>query len=127
MEAMQNNDQSALIKELSIPLFNSKGWMKLVGVLMIIYGALVALTIVGILVAWLPIWMGVLLFQAANAIEEAQLSGQKEALVKSMDKIKTYFTVTGILTLIGLILGVLGFIGGIMGGIMSAGMHNGMM
>ena len=45
------------------PLVNGSLWMKLAAVLMIIAGALQALTIIGILWAWVPIWMGVLLFR----------------------------------------------------------------
>ena len=91
------------IKTLSGTLYAGKGWMKLVGVMMIIYGALAVLTIVGILFAWLPIWMGVLLFQSAGAIERAYLAEDEVALQLSLAKLKTYFTITGVLTLIGLV------------------------
>ena len=125
MEAEQPND---LIKSLSLPLYQSRGWMKLLGVLMILYGAIVALSIVGIIVAWLPIWLGVLLFQAASSAEEAQINDNPEALLAAMKRLKTYFTVMGVLTLIGLLFGVLGFflrVGGMMlegGGHMRWGM-----
>ena len=46
-----NVDQSNLIKEVSTPVYQSRGWMKLIGVLMIIGGVLYALTIVGIIIA----------------------------------------------------------------------------
>ena len=35
-----NSDQSNLIKEVSIPIFQARGWMKLLGVLSIIGGVL---------------------------------------------------------------------------------------
>ena len=54
-----NTDQSNLIKEVSFPIYQSRGWMKLIGVLLIIGGVLYTLTIIGIIIAWLPIWMGV--------------------------------------------------------------------
>lgn len=100
------------IRMLSSALYQAKFWMKLIGVLMIIYGVFAALTIVGIIIAWLPIWMGVLLFQAANAVEQAYLTEDENALFTSLTKIKTYFTIMGILTLIGLLFGVVGFFGG---------------
>ena len=43
------------------PLHDAAGWMKLIGTLAIIQGVLLALTIVGLIIAWLPIWLGVLL------------------------------------------------------------------
>ena len=59
---------NGIIKEISLPIYQSKGWMKLIGVLSIVWGVLSALTIVGLLIAWLPIWMGVVLYQSASAI-----------------------------------------------------------
>jgi len=70
----------------------------------IIGGIIAAFTIVGIIICWLPIWMGVLLFKAGNAIEEAQYTGSREKLEFSLGQLKTYFTINGVLTLIGLII-----------------------
>lgn len=113
MEATQSNDR--LVQDLSLPLAQSKGWMKLLGVMMIIYGIMIALSLVGLIIAWLPIWIGVLLFQAASAVEQAQLEGEAEALLRALGKLKTYFTITGVLMLIGIILGVTGFLLSIFG------------
>ncbi|WKE65799.1 DUF5362 domain-containing protein [Gallaecimonas kandeliae] len=95
-------EQSELVSRLSLPLFQARGWLRLVGVMAIIGGVAQALSIVGLLVAWLPIWMGVLLFQSAGALEGAQL-GSEQAMQDAMAKLKTYFTIMGILTLIGII------------------------
>lgn len=91
------------IKELSLPIYSAKGWMKFLGVMYIISGALVALSIIGIVVAWIPIWIGVLLFQSASAVERANTSGEQDALMQSLGKIKTYFVINGVLMLIALI------------------------
>lgn len=103
----------ALIRRLNTPLYGAKGWMKFLAVLMIIYGVLTALTIVGLLVAWLPVWMGVLLWQAAGAAEEAQSSGDTERFLQAQMKLKTYFVLSGVVALILLILFVAQF--GLMG------------
>jgi len=125
METTQNNE-SAIVRELSLPLSQGKGWMKLVGVLAIISGIFTAITIVGLVVAWLPIWMGVLLFQSASAIEQAQMAGDKGAMVQSMNKLKTYFTIMGILTLIWIVFSALAFVGGMAGSIMGMGEMQGL-
>jgi len=102
-----------VVREVSAPLFAAKGWMKFLGVLMIIYGVLMAISIVGIIVCWLPIWIGVLLFQSAGAIESAQASGSKMELYGALSKLKTYFTIYGILALIGIVFFVIMmFVGG---------------
>jgi hypothetical protein len=92
-----------LVQELSMPIFQARGWLKFLGVLSIISGVGSALSIVGILFAWLPIWMGVLMFQAGSAIESAGQFGDKFAFLRSMGGLKTYFMLQGILTLLGIV------------------------
>lgn len=118
-------EENSLIKTLSLPLYQSKGWMKLIGVMMILYGLLVALSIIGIIVAWLPIWMGILLFQAASAAEDAQAKESPEDLLNALNRLRTYFTIMGVLTLIGLIFAFLGFFTGMGGMFIGAGGHMG--
>ncbi len=113
----QSGGDVQFVREVSAPLYAARGWMKLVGVLMIIYGALMALTIVGIIVCWLPIWIGVLLLRAASSAEMAQVSGDKFQLVESMTKLKTYFTIYGILALVGLIAAAIALMVGGLGAI----------
>ena len=105
-----NDDRSALVRDLSMPLAAGKGWMKFLGIMFIIQGVFTALTIVGILIAWLPIWLGILLNQSATAIERAQTSGDEGAMRMSLDKLRTFFAIQGVLMLIGIIMGILGVI-----------------
>lgn len=113
------NQRNPMLMMLINPLYQSKMWIKLLGIMTIIYGALMALTIVGIIIAWLPIWIGVTLFQASTAIEEAYMTQNQGAFLKALNKIKTYFTITGVLVLIGLIfMGIAFLFGGI--GLLSA-------
>ncbi|MFH1688088.1 MAG: DUF5362 family protein [bacterium] len=96
-------DEKVIVQELSAPIFQSKGWLKLLGVVMILQGVLTALTIVGIIFCWLPIWMGILLMQAAGSVESAQISGDKTQLVETLKRLKTYFVINGVLMLLGLL------------------------
>ncbi len=96
-------DEQQLVREVSAPLFAAKGWMKFLGVLMIVYGVFAAITVVGLIICWLPIWIGVLLFQTASTVEAAKASGSKMELYGAMSKLKTYFTIYGVLALIGII------------------------
>jgi hypothetical protein len=104
------DDRSALVRDLSLPLASGKGWVKFVGIINIISGALTALTIVGILWAWIPIWMGVLLVQTGSAIERAQMAGDESALRMALDKLRVYFIIQGVMLIIGLALMVLAFV-----------------
>jgi hypothetical protein len=115
--SVQSGGEQQIIREVAAPLFAAKGWMKFLGVLMIIYGVMIALSIVGIIICWLPIWIGVLLFQAAGATESAEASGSKMELYAALSKLKTYFTIYGILALIGIIFFVIAIFTGMLAGI----------
>ncbi|MCX5801601.1 MAG: DUF5362 family protein [Candidatus Eisenbacteria bacterium] len=110
-------DGAVSVREISLPIYESKGWIKFIGVLSIIQGLAAALTVVGIVIAWLPIWVGVLLMQCASSIERARTSGDKASLVRALDKLRTYFAIQGILTLVSLIVVVVAFSMGVLGAI----------
>jgi len=112
-----NTDQSNLIKEVSTPVYQARGWMKLIGVLMIIGGVLYAITIVGIIIAWLPIWMGVVLYQAGSSSEQAYFNGDKFSFIRSLTQLKLYFTIMGIMTLIGIIFSGIMIVAFLVGGL----------
>lgn len=114
----EGNQRNPMLMMLINPLYQGKMWIKLLGVMSIIYGVISVLTIFGIIIAWLPIWIGVTLFQAATAIEEAYLTQNQGTFLKALNKLKTYFTITGVLVLIGLILGGLGLVFGGLGFLM---------
>jgi hypothetical protein len=110
-------DSAVSIREISLPIFQSKGWIKFIGILSIIQGIVAALTLVGLIIAWLPIWIGVLLMQSASAIERARIRGDKASLLSSLEKLRTYFTIQGILTLLTLIAAAIAFAMGVLGAI----------
>ena len=95
--------ENQMIQQLSLPIYQARGWLKFLGVLSIISGVGSALSIVGIIFAWLPIWMGVLMFQAGSSIESAGSFGDRFAFLRSLGSLKTYFILQGVLTLLGLV------------------------
>lgn len=98
------------VKALSLPLYEAKGWMRLLGVLSIISGIFSIFTIWGILVCWIPIWVGIILMKAAGAVEIAHHSNDRTQFIACLCQLRTYFTLQGVLMLIGIIVGVIGFI-----------------
>ena len=103
-------DQAYLIREVGMPLYQSKGWLKLLGILSIVQGILAAITIFGIIFAWLPIWLGVLLYQASTTVERAEMNGDKRTFIETMSKLKLYFTIQGVFTLISIVIAIFSFI-----------------
>jgi hypothetical protein len=98
-----NTGENEIVREISMPIYQSRGWLKFLGILMIITGIPSIFVLVGIL----PIWQGVLLYQAASSIETAGATGQKYALLSSLGNIKTYFVLNGVLMLVGIIIALL--------------------
>ena len=92
------------------PLHDAAGWMKLIGTLGIIYGVLIALTIIGLIFAWLPIWMGVLLRRAAEESRAAAAAGDEARAIEATRSLGTIFKVQGVLILIGLVIWAVGII-----------------
>lgn len=88
------------IKHIAVDM---SGWLKFLGIFLIIYGGLAALTIIGIIIAWLPIWMGVLLYSAGKKANDANYTNNSMYLVEMMRKFKTFFIIQGVLLIIGLV------------------------
>lgn len=97
-----------LIKSVSSPLYGARGWIKLLAVVSLIYGILMAISIFGLIIAWLPIWLGVLLWQSTGALEQAYLAGDTERFIYAQKKLATWFTIMGIMLLLQLLLMMVG-------------------
>lgn len=99
---MDNNNlqEQNLIREVSFSLTRYAGWMKFLGIAAIIYGVMTAFSIIGIIVAWLPIWMGYLLVKAAGKAKTATTYGDRYALEEAMQNIGNYFIINGIVLII---------------------------
>ena len=62
------NMEPASIREVANPLIQNTRWTRILGIMCIVIGALLCLGIWPVLVAWLPIWAGVVLIQAAGCL-----------------------------------------------------------
>ncbi len=96
-----------------------KGWLKFLGIVSIVGGAAYALTLIGIIIAWLPIWLGILLLQAGNAGDRFVESGTVRDLKEHLSKMKLYFKIYGIVTIITFVLVIIFFIIALIAGIAS--------
>ena len=111
---MDHNSQE-LLRDLIEPLYRGKFWMQLTGVMLILSGVLTALSIVGLIVAWILIWAGWVLMQAAGAAGRVFESGDTRDMKFALGRLKTYFTIFGVLILIYLAIAVGGMLFGAIG------------
>ena len=119
--------ESTLIQDVSRPLYETRNWLKLIGITQIVLSALgilglliylavgisatsdylsgySGLVFVPLLLLLIPIglaiWQGILLIQAGSSAQAAGLQGDKSAMTSSLSSLKTYFIITGVLILI---------------------------
>lgn len=92
--------------EILQPLINNKAWLKLLGIISIIYGALTALSIVGLIVCWIPIWLGILLVKSASEFEKYEYSDEEEAATVALENLALFFKIVAIITIVGISLSV---------------------
>lgn len=94
------------------PLHEKAGWLIMLGWVSIVSGVIICLTIIGLIIGWLPIWMGILLKGAGENLKAGFQTGNEGNLYQASQHLSTYFLIIGILTLIGLVINMLyiGFI-----------------
>ncbi len=84
------------LKLAMLPLYQARGWLRFLGVMSMIEAFINLISIVGIIVAWLPAWLGILLFQAAGDAERAYLTDDAMLLQAANRRLKTYFILRGV-------------------------------
>lgn len=97
------------------------GWIKFLAIFSIAIGALYVLSIFGIILAWLPIWIGIILLKLANSTREVA-AGNAESLGDMMGSLKTFFIISGVATIISIVFSIIwmifmgiAMIGGLLG------------
>jgi hypothetical protein len=103
---------------------NMTGWLKFLGIINIIQGAITIISTIGIgiIIAWLPIWLGILLLQAGSKITAARFSNNQAELITMMDKLRLYFIIQGVLIIVILALAIIGVF--VFGSMLSGFLHN---
>lgn len=106
-----SNTQTGIFDQLKTAAKNMSGWMKLLGIITIISGVISVLSVVGIIVAWIPIWLGILLIQSASRANSASSLNKPEELLLMLDKLRLYFAVQGIMLIVILAASIIGIVG----------------
>lgn len=92
------------------PAEDTKGWLKFMGIVSIVSGALMAFTVIGILWAWLYVWLGVLLWQAGDRAGQAVARRDAAMFEQYLLKLKTVIMIAGVVVAIGVLLTALGLV-----------------
>ncbi|MCB1237432.1 MAG: DUF4339 domain-containing protein [Verrucomicrobiae bacterium] len=98
------------VKDMASYITANRGWLKFVGIMSIIGGSLLCLSVIYALVGWLPIWLGVTLLKCVTAADLAESTGSADELGEALYRLNFYFKLKGITLLIGLIVSVVSVI-----------------
>lgn len=97
------------IRQMKQTALTMSTWLKFLGIVLIISGAISAISIVGLIFAWLPIWMGVLLFQAGDRASGVRYSEDLNSMAQMMEKLKMYFIIYAVAIIVSLAFVILFF------------------
>lgn len=65
-------------------------------VCLVFYGALITVTGIGVLVAWIPMWIGVILLLTSKSISTAYKKNSEQAFIQSISRLRTIFLTLGL-------------------------------
>jgi hypothetical protein len=86
----------ALPPHIMVTVQSLQTWSKVFGIASIVFGAMYCLSLVGILIGWLPILLGVWVKNAGQELGTYAMGGDVNALNSALGKLRNYFLVTGI-------------------------------
>jgi hypothetical protein len=107
------------------PLCYAAGWLKFLGIVNIVAGVIYCLTIIGLVIGWLPIWLGVLLNRASDSLRAGYEGQDGQRIHIGMDSLALAVKIVGVLAIIGLAFNVLylGFVVLVVIGGLAGAMH----
>lgn len=85
------------------PLYEARGMMQLWGWITLIIGILYCLTIVGAIVGWVFVWMGILVKGAAQHLTVGVPTNNEAQMRLASKKLGTFFKILGVMAIIGLV------------------------
>jgi Family of unknown function (DUF5362) len=83
------------------PLHEVRGWLKLIAWFNIILGVIYGITIVGLIIAWLPIWIGICLKKAGESLTFGFPNDNTQMLTASTN-LATAIRIIGVLVIINI-------------------------
>ncbi len=92
--------RNGIIQDLAQCIYKYNSWIIALAVISIVIGILIGLTIIGLTIAWLPIWLGAILFSFAKSIRIAAHYGETAEFDYALSRMNMYFRISGILLLI---------------------------
>ncbi len=97
-----DRSQAAAMSDMRIIAGQISTWLRFLSIVFIFIGALITFTIVALPVAVVQIWLGIVLFQAAERAVQAQKTGDLAVFAALLDKMKRYFVLSSALLILSI-------------------------
>jgi hypothetical protein len=101
--ALGESDAGMQVKRLASIVAAGSAWMRALSVLMFLLTFVLCLTVIGFVIAWLPLWQGITMWSAATRAQQAVYTGAEQDLSLALEKIRQSFRI-GVLLVIALVL-----------------------
>ena len=92
--------KNGIIQDLGQNIVRYNIWIKILAITTIIQGIILVCTIIGILVAWLPIWTGIVLWKMSNNFKNAVNTGETVEFETALSRMRLFFKLSGITILL---------------------------
>ena len=102
-----NTSESPSVLE---PIFSVQLWIRILGFAAMIIGVLYCLSIIGLIIGWLPIWLGVILLRTSKSIDSVVADESEQAAFELVSQIALFFKIVGIAALILFVVVLLGLV-----------------
>ncbi len=86
----------ALPPHIMVTVQSFQTWSKVFGIASMVFGGMYCLSLVGIVVGWLPILMGIWVKSAGQELGTYAAGGDINAFNSALGKLRNYFLITGI-------------------------------
>ncbi len=91
---------NGIVQDLALLLDKYYYCILILAVLLFIAALIIGITIVGIVIAWIPCWLGIILINFMKCVRTASRSGEFTDLNQALIHLNLYFKIMGILLLI---------------------------
>ncbi len=91
---------NGIIQDLAIILDKYYFWVITLSCILFLFALIMGITIVGLVIAWIPCWLGIILINFAKCARAASRTGEFAELNQSLIHLNLYFKIMGILLLV---------------------------
>ena len=82
---------------LTRPILRSRKWIAILGVIYLVNGFVAAITVFGLLIAWVPMWLGVILLCISFDLRRYEEESSDSSLLSALKNLESFFRINCIL------------------------------